>query len=274
VQGDPSRKGKGAGDDDKTTCGGGKDKDGSSGAGEPSDDHDHQCGEGEGNEKDSEWSKDLDEAWKQAVIVSEQMARMRGDVPGWLTSLVQEIVEPNVLLQYVGTIVSDETTWRYPNRRFVQRKLYLPSRLANKRDGIVILDSSGSITNEDATDFLGLVLKVTKSKGINEIRLIQNDMRIVDDVRIKNASQFKSHIKEKGICGRGGTSFVQVFETLEKEKIWNAAFILVFTDLEAEFPPKAPRCPTIWVTIEEHKAPFGTTIFWDRQTRKIRVIRK
>jgi predicted metal-dependent peptidase len=267
IQGDPSKKGTGQGDDDKTKTG------------DPNDAHDHQDGKGEGDKQDSEWSKELDEAWKQAVIVSEQMARMRGNVPGWLTSLVQEIVEPHVpldkiLLQYVGTIVSDETTWRYPNRRFIQRNLYLPSRLANKRDGIVIIDTSGSITDEDANDFLGIVLKVTRSKGINEIRLIQNDTLITDDTRIKNASQFKSHIRETGVRGRGGTSFVAVFETLEKEKIWNAAFILVLTDLEAEFPNKTPRCPTIWVSIKEQKAPFGTTIFWDRKTRKIKVIRK
>jgi len=269
IQEDPSKKGAGQGD--------GKDQDGTEG--DPKGAHDHQGGEGEGAKQDSEWSKELDEAWKQAVIVSEQMARMRGNVPGWLTSLVKEIVEPNVpldkiLLQYVGTIVSDETTWRYPNRRFIQRNLYLPSRLANKRDGIAILDASGSITDEDAHDFLGIVLKVVRSKGINEIRLIQNDTRIVDDCRIKNVSQFKSHMRKAGICGRGGTSFVEVFETLEKEKIWNAAFILVLTDLEATFPDKAPRCPTIWVSIKEQKAPFGTTVFWDRESRKIKVIRK
>lgn len=276
-QGDPSKKGKSTGKNEKEKQEGGKDQDGG-GGGDTGDTHE-QTSEGEGDEKDSDWNKELDESWKQAVVLSEQMARMRGDVPGWLTSLVQEIVEPNVpldkiLLQYIGTIVSDETTWKYPNRRFIQRNIYLPSRLANKRDGIVIIDTSGSISNEDAHDFLGMVLKVVRSKGINEIRLIQNDTRIVDDVRIKNVSQFKSHIKEFGIRGRGGTSFVEVFETLEKEKIWSAAFILVLTDLEADFPAKTPRCPTVWVSIEEKKAPFGTTIFWDRHTRKIKVIRK
>ena len=227
---------------------------------------------------DAKWDKGLEEEWKQAVIAAEQMARMRGDAPGWMTSLVDDIVEPKVpldkiLLKYIGTVISDETSWKSPNRRFVSRGIYLPSSVVDKKDGVIVIDTSGSISDEEALDFLGIAAKVLRSKGINEVRLMQCDVTITDDIKFRRVGDFKSHVKKVGVKGRGGTSFTEPFEKLEKERSWNVAFLMYLTDLCGTFPRKAPKFPVIWVSTTEDAAPFGTTIYWDRKSDKIKIMK-
>lgn len=191
IQKDPTG-GKGEGDGE----GGKAKKDGGGGCA-----HGDDPGEGDKPDKgwNTEWDKGLEEEWKQAVLQAEQMARMRGDAPGWMSSLVTDIVEPKIpldkiLLKYIGTVISDESSWRSPNRRFVSRGIYLPSSVVDKKDGVIVIDTSGSISDEEALDFLGISAKVLRSKGINEVRLMQCDMTITDDTKFRRVGDFKSHV--------------------------------------------------------------------------------
>jgi predicted metal-dependent peptidase len=228
---------------------------------------------------DVKWDKDIDEEWKQAAIQTEQMARMRGTTPGWLTSLVDELVEPPVpiekILQHlVGSHISQETSWKSPNRRFISRGIVLPSAMKDKKDIVFILDTSGSVGDAEARQFLGLGQRAMKSKGINEMRLMQCDMVICDDQRVKDVSAYKLHIKKVGLKGRGGTSFKPPFERLVAEKaLWTTACIIYLTDLCGDFPERAPKCPVFWFsTTPGMKAPFGKTFHWDQATNKITVV--
>lgn len=229
--------------------------------------------------RDVDWDRNKQEEWKQAVNQSDQMARQQGTAPGWFKSLVDEINEPRIpvekMLQHIlGDKVSDETTWRSPNRRFVSRGLYLPTTLKDKKDGVVVLDTSGSVDDETAKHFLGLLMRVLRSKGINEIRFMQADTRVVDDVTFKNVTEFKSHIKREGVKGRSGTCFREPFERIQDEgKEWNTSFLIYLTDLAGTFPEKKPRYPVIWISVDRDKAPFGTTYHWDVKNHKIDIVR-
>jgi predicted metal-dependent peptidase len=228
---------------------------------------------------DVKWDKDIEEEWKQAAIQTEQMAKMRGTTPGWLTSLVDELVEPPVpiekILQHlVGSHMSQETSWKSPNRRFISRGIVLPSAMRDKKDIVFILDTSGSVGDAEARKFLGLGQRAMKSKGINEMRLMQCDMVICDDQRIKDVASYKLHIKRVGLKGRGGTSFRPPFERLEEEKaLWTTACIIYLTDLCGDFPERPPKCPVFWFsTTPNTKAPWGKTFHWDQATDKITVV--
>jgi predicted metal-dependent peptidase len=228
---------------------------------------------------DAPWDRSTDEEWKQAAIQTEQMAKMRGTAPGWLTKLVEELVEPPVpiekIIQHiVGSHISQETTWRNPNRRFISRGMVLPSYVKDKKDIVFIIDTSGSVSDVDALNFLGLGQRAMKSKGINEMRIMQCDMRIVDDARIKNLAGFKLHVKRTGLKGRGGTSFKPPFERLEEERVlWTTSCIIYLTDLCGDFPERAPKCPVFWFsTTPNTRAPFGKTYHWDIKTGKISVV--
>ena len=228
---------------------------------------------------DVEWSKDIDEEWKQAVIASQQYAKQRGTSPGWLNSLVDDIVDPAVpiekILQFiVGSNCSDESSWKNPNRRFVSRGLHLPSSLKDQKSGVIIIDTSGSVDDATGKDFMAIALRALRSKGINELRLIQCDTRVVDDFTVKDVNKLKLKIKRDGLKGRGGTSFKPPFELLQKGGLQNISFCVYLTELCGDFPDRAPRFPTFWITVDEGCAPFGKTYYWDRTGNKVVPVRK
>lgn len=257
----------------------------------------HGAGDGEGKETsggcahrdprgwtDVSWDKGLEEDWKQAVIASDQMARMRGNSPAWLKTLVDDLVEPPVpiekILQHIiGNIVSNETTWKCPNRRFVSRGQHLPSMIKDRKDGIIAIDTSGSIGDDEAKDFLGIAVRAMQTKGINELRVIQCDAEIKDDTRTKDVTTLKLHIKKTGIRGRGGTAFEPVFEKIEKENPWGVSFMIYLTDLNGSFPTKKARYPVFWITIDKNPVMvqqaklLGKVYYWDRKGNKVEVLR-
>ena len=273
---DGDQPGGGKGEGEKKDGQGDADGEGGGEGGGQSDDQDYSDPRGW---TDVKWDKDTDEEWKQAAIQTEQMARMRGTAPAWLTSLVDELVEPPVpiekLLQHlVGSHISQETTWRSPNRRFISSDIILPSTMRDKKDIVMIFDTSGSIADAEGRKFMGLAQRAMRSKGINEMRLIQCDMAITDDARIKDVSTYKLHIKRQGFKGRGGTSFRPPFDLLKQEKaIWNTACIMYLTDLCGDFPEWRPNCPVFWFTTTPNtKAPFGKTFHWDIATDRLTVV--
>lgn len=240
----------------------------------------HGDGDPTGKGWDIPWDAEMEDKWKGALIASEQIAKIRGTAPGWLTSAVAELAEPPVpieklLLHIVGSLGSDETSWKSPNRRFVSRGVHLPSTLKDKKDGVFVADTSGSISDEEAKDFLGIALRAVRSKGINELRVMQCDADIADDqkVSVRNVAQFKVHVKQKGIQGRGGTSFIPPFERIEKEGGWKTSFLVYLTDLQGSFPTKRPRFPVIWISTTNQKAPFGRTFFWQRENNTLQPVK-
>jgi predicted metal-dependent peptidase len=61
--------------------------------------------------------------------------------------------------------------------------------------------------------------------------------------------------------GGGGTSFIPVFEEIEKRDI-KPALLIYFTDLLGRFPEVAPNYPVLWVSTNENAvAPFGETTY-------------
>jgi len=218
------------------------------------------------------WDKDLKEDWESAVVAAQQLAKSRGIGSSWLDREVQKVVEPRfklekILSRIIGTGIGEDTSWKSPNRRFVSRGLHLPSIEKDKKEGVVVLDVSGSVSDGDVEKFIGMTLRLAKSKGIQKLRIIQCDYEISDDQTIKRASQYK---KKRSACG--GTSFKPPFELLKKEKkaTWDTSFIIYLTDLQGDFPEVKPRIPTFWIsTTPDLAAPFGTTYHWDRQTDRV-----
>ena len=59
--------------------------------------------------------------------------------------------------------------------------------------------------------------------------------------------------------GGGGTSFIPVFEYIEKNDLRPDALIYL-TDLAGRFPEHEPDFPVIWGAICEGTAPFGKVV--------------
>ena len=116
-------------------------------------------------------------------------------------------------------------------------------------DVSVMIDTSGSIGQEELTDFVSEIVGIAKAyKDRIEMKLYTHDTEIQSEFKVENGSIEK--IKQLKIKGGGGTSFIQPLKQLkDKTKGNDKPKLLVWlTDGEGdELQKKDLICPILWV---------------------------
>ncbi len=131
-----------------------------------------------------------------------------------------------------------------PNRRsgFAQMgsRYDLMSRL------LVAVDVSGSIDSHTLQAFYSVVARFFKY-GVETIDVVQFD------VGLREVVSFKKRPHKVEVCGRGGTSFQEVFDYLKQHGDYDG--LLIFTDGDAPEPKVdfALRTKVLWVCCSEHE---------------------
>ena len=181
-----------------------------------------------------------------------------GNLPGNVEDLIKDddrnatVDWKRVLLDYVTQIFGGERQWLPPARRYVWKKLYLPSRARKKTIEIVLaIDTSGS-TTEDLPDFLAELRGMANAFGEYKLTVIQCDMKIHSVKEYSN----EDPLPETGLRfqGFGGTSFLAPFKYVKEKMPETPTVFIYLTDGEGEAPEKAPDYPVIWcLTGEGHK---------------------
>ena len=199
--------------------------------------------------------EELAEDWKDHLknAVQQEMEKGGkgiGNLPGNVEDLIKDenkvatVDWKKVLLDYVSQLFGGDRQWLPPARRYVWKKLYLPSRAKKQSIEIVLaIDTSGS-TTEDLPDFLAELRGMTSAFGEYKLTIIQCDIAIHsvqeysnDDPLPEEGLQFK---------GFGGTSFLAPFQYVE-EKMDEAPTVFIYlTDGFGEAPSEAPDYPVIW----------------------------
>jgi len=202
-----------------------------------------------------EFSPDLGDDWKDNLknAVQQEMKRGSkgiGNMPGNIEDLIKEedrtatVDWKRVLLDYVTQIFGGERQWLPPARRYVWKKLYLPSRARKKTIEIVLaIDTSGS-TTEDLPDFLAELRGMANAFGEYKLTIIQCDIKIHSVREFSN----EDPLPEEGLRfqGFGGTSFLEPFRYVEKKLTEPPTVFIYLTDGFGEAPKKAPDYPVIW----------------------------
>jgi predicted metal-dependent peptidase len=143
-----------------------------------------------------------------------------------------------------------------PNRFYDESGFILPSLHSDRMGPIVFAtDTSGSIDETIAAHF-----RTEKQNCLDDLR----PSALVDiqcDTKIQKVEEYKPGDSISGdINGRGGTSFVPVFEHIESKGIVPKCLVYL-TDLDGEFPDKEPDYPVLWVAYGGGtKAPFGEVV--------------
>lgn len=203
---------------------------------------------------------EAEQDWKVTAMQAAAIAKSAGQMPGNLERLFEEAEKPkldwrSMLRRFMQGKRHDDFSWRRPNRRFIGRGLYLPSR-ENPGPGeiAVAIDTSGSISSRELAAFsaeLNAILDEVKPKLL---RVIYCDAA-VNGVEEYTPDDYP--VKLKAIGG-GGTSFKPVFQWLAKNEAAPEA-VIYLTDLEGygdAFGPESPW-PTLWITTAREEAPWG-----------------
>lgn len=229
-------------------------------------------GDGEGNQPpplstgdftdgtSSEEERTKQEAdWHVRATQAAQAARSQGKLPGQLQELVDEIIKPKVswkstLRDFVSTIAQDGYTMMPPNRRLRALGINLPSRRSQSLGHVVIgVDTSGSVSSEELKQFQAEINSVLEEHPEAKATVIQCDWDIQDIQEYESADlPIKMSYK-----GRGGTRFSPVFEAVD-EMNDRPDCLVYLTDLGSSFPDQ-PEYPTLWVSVVDGEAPWGTT---------------
>lgn len=155
-------------------------------------------------------------------------------------ALVPKINWRNLLLNRLQMIISDEKSYSHPDKRFVNRNLYLEGSYKEEKylEGVKIcLDTSGSISDRD----IGVAFKQIDSLLSTyplEAELIYWDTEVESTCDFRNRAGFDT-AKTK-VAGRGGTDANCLFEYFNTNKEYRTGkkaypeIVLIFTD--GEFP--------------------------------------
>jgi predicted metal-dependent peptidase len=210
-----------------------------------------------------------DNAQKQAavnaVVQAVQSAKMMGqagNIPGDIEETLRQFLEPVipwevVLMQFFTDLLTEDYSWRRPNRRYCD--MYLPSRFTD--DGRLehlayYLDVSGSITKQDILRFNSEVKYIQTVLKPQRLTLVQFDTRITAVKEFQESDPFD----EIRVIGRGGTCLVPVREHIRETEPTAA---IIFSDLCVKpMEPLGRDTPVIWVATGNPGAtvPFGKLI--------------
>ena len=141
-----------------------------------------------------------------------------------------------------------------PNKKFLHLGVYLPSCVSNRFRLVVAVDSSGSVDEELLSEFLSEVNFL-----MGTIQNYQIELIVCDDKIQSHQTFYSGDTLECDVKGQGGTSFIPVFDFIERE-LEDTKLLLYFTDLDGKFPLTSPPYTVKWITTNEKEPPFGEII--------------
>ncbi|ADC64695.1 Protein of unknown function DUF2201, metallopeptidase-related protein [Ferroglobus placidus DSM 10642] len=199
-----------------------------------------------------------------AQLLSEayNYAKMQGKDPAGFDRLVEKALKPKInwkalLRQHVSKMVPHDYSFLKPSRKSPPN-IILPGIVKGESiEGIVAVDTSGSISDEELSQFLSEIRWIARNYPSINITLVSCDAAIHTEEQIRSRYELDK-FKPKG---GGGTDFRPVFELAAKKR---ARLVIYFTDGYGSFPERKPRFSTIWVVSEqgapESHFPFGKVI--------------
>ena len=209
---------------------------------------------GEGTEKETKdgnvlSTQDIEQYIQDALIRASVQSKMQNEKPGSIPFDIQiyldKLLNPKlpwntILRKYMNEVAKKDFTWQRPNRRFFPNH-YLPSLHSQSSLTVAVaIDTSGSVSDEDFTQFISDVRGIIDSVEPLHIDLIQFDTEIKSVDRITT----KTDLAKIKFSGRGGTRIEPVMEWAITHK---PKLLLVFSDGEFYLPDEYPKSNLIWV---------------------------
>jgi len=222
-----------------------------------------ESGDGKDKGEGKAGSKSMSESdWQVAVEQATNTAKACGNLPAGIAVTVQKLNESTenwkaTLREFISNTVPSDYSWTSPNRRHIANNIYLPGMVKENIGKIAVaVDTSGSISDQVLAAFtseLNAIAHETKPEGIT---VLYCDTQVNKVEEFSNEDEIELHA-----VGRGGTSFIPVFDAISK---WDEkpVCLLYFTDLECGDVPEDQEYPTLWVTgiNVTRNGPSGRTI--------------
>ena len=204
----------------------------------------------------------LKSEWKVKVAQAAQAAKMMGKLSAGLERFVGDLLQPrvnwrDVMNRFIVKQRTEARTWSRPNRRFLSQGMYLPSISGEALGEIVFsIDCSGSIGEEELTQFASEIIKVFQDLSPKKIHIVYFDSEVCHyDCFEDEEPVIKPH-------GGGGTMFSPIFQYINDNDI-EPVCCVVLTDLCCDDFGPEPSYPTLWVSNHKGDAPWGEIVYME-----------
>ncbi len=197
----------------------------------------------------------------QAVAVAKAM----GKLPAGLREMLDDVLAPKapwgeILARFMTEVNKTDFSFARPNRRMVSQGYYLPSRYGDDamRDIAVVIDTSGSMGDEELRQAFGEVCGAVESCCPGKVTVVYCDARVnhVDSFEdTPTADDVKASAKR---VGGGGTDMTKALDWID-EHLSNPACCVVLTDGYTPFGDERAY-PTLWAINNDTAAPWGETV--------------
>lgn len=200
------------------------------------------------------------------IIQAAKAAEAQGKLPAHAKRLLDKIINVRtpwyeILERYMAGRVRGDTTWARPNKRMHHMGVYLPSRgyVPSMGPVVVAVDTSGSINGKVLSAFAGHINRIMDTCKPESIHVIYCDAEInsTEDFTVEDLP-----IQLTKVTGGGGTSFLPVFEYLDKEGM-EPAVVVYLTDGYGDQGRVSTRHEVVWLTTGSTDFNFGTVIPFD-----------
>ncbi len=176
---------------------------------------------------------ELIEDWNGKLQEALTIAKMKGNIPKGIERLIgnlhQEKINWKTLLQrYITNQIPYNHTYSSPHKKSQSCGFYMPNTLKEKISIVIAIDVSGSIGQQELTDFLSEIIGMAKAfQDRIEMTLITHETDVNDVFLVRNGSI--DEIKKLKIEGGGGTAHDKVFEHIQN-KIRDCKCVVFLTD--------------------------------------------
>lgn len=219
-------------------------------------------------EIDSDELKKIKEEIKGKILQAANAAA--GKMPASIQRLIDDLVEPKInwrdlLQQNIQSCIVDDFTWTRPNRKHMYSGIFLP--VLDKDETIdiqIAIDTSGSITDEMARDFISEIHGMMGSYQSFTIGIMCFDTTAYNyhEFTQDNADDILTY----EVKGGGGTDFM-AFWNFWKDNNIEPKKAIVFTD-GYPFGTWGPEnyCDVLWIITDGAKTrvkpPFGSWAYY------------
>ena len=223
------------------------------------DEHDWDGAKDMTKEEQNKLARDIDQALRQGAILA---GKMSANVPREVTDELKAKVDwREAMREFVTSFCmdKDESTWRRPNRRWIDQDVYMPSLIGESVGRIVVaIDMSGSIGSEEIGQFLGEVRKICETVRPEGIDLIYWDTEVCSHEKYEQ-DQLDNLLSSSKPKGGGGTDVACVPIYMREHRI-KAECSVILTDGYLGGDWGVWDCPTLWGITSEVTSDVGKTI--------------
>jgi hypothetical protein len=230
------------------------------GSGGGFDEHDWDGADGLNEDEKTALAKEIDQAIRQGAILA---GKVGGNIDRSFTDLMSAKVDwKEALREFVSSVSQgkDDSTWRKPNRRWLQHDIYMPSTVSESMGRVVVaIDTSGSIYGDVLNRFISEVASVMQNMNPEQVDLLYWDSQVAghEVYGLNDADRMTSTTKPKG---GGGTSPSCITRYMAKHKIDPVCAIILTDGYVGNDWGGNWNCPTLWTITSDIKSPIGQTI--------------